>query len=115
MVLEIHQGEGFAYKARDTAFCDLRDMILAVHDRQHHEWHLGVVLADPLKKIEAGHFRHHPIADDKVGLIYGFAKLLPSYLPIGSGINLVNAQRLKGEFNHRANIRLIVRDKYIWF
>ena len=113
MALEICRSEGFADKARVTAFCSLRDMILAINDCQNHEWHLGVVFAGPLKKIEAGHLWHHPIADDKVELIYGFAKLLPSYLPIGSGINWVDAQRLKGEFNHRANIRLIVRDKYI--
>ena len=85
MALEIRQGGGFADKARDTAFCSLREMILAVHDRQNHEWHLGVVFADPLKKIEAGHVWHHPIADDKVNFISGFAKLLPGYLPIGSG------------------------------
>ena len=94
MALEICQGEGFADKARVTAFCSLRDMILAVNDCQNHEWHLGVVFAAPLKKIEAGHFWHHPIADDKVECIHEFAELLQGYLPIGSGKTYGDAQRL---------------------
>jgi len=88
-------------------------MTFAVHDRQHQEQHLGVVFVDPLKEIEPGHFRHHPIVDDKVELHSRFAKFRPDFLPINSGINLGNAQRLQGELDHRANIRFIVCDKYV--